>query len=220
MPALSRNCRSEAPLEQWPLGRARPPCATHGPNGPSRLGDVGTGPRARARVRPRVPSPMARSTWARGRPGKEHLTCTGSFAEPASPSSRSPSSRWSAGPACRARQTDGARRPAAPTYLVSQQQPDGSIPAFSPIGSTSDAVLAFVAAGAAATPMKKALGFLKAQTQAGNVERDRPARRRSCWPSSQPARTPRRSADTTSQEINATQSGHHRPVRQRLDRVR
>ena len=51
-----------------------------------------------------------------------------------------------------ARRAAGAhrRRPRAErgvAYLASQQQPDGSIPAFSPVGSTADAVLAFVAAG-------------------------------------------------------------------------
>jgi len=60
-----------------------------------------------------------------------------------------------------------ARRGAA--YLASQQLPDGSIPAFSPIGSTADAVLAFVTAGAGRQNMTRALGFLQAQTAAGNV---------------------------------------------------
>jgi hypothetical protein len=60
-----------------------------------------------------------------------------------------------------------ARRGAA--YLATQQQPDGSITAFSPIGSTADAVLAFVAAGAGRQNMTRALGFLQDQAAAGNV---------------------------------------------------
>jgi hypothetical protein len=65
--------------------------------------------------------------------------------------------------------TDGKRAARGAAYLASQQQPDGSIPAFSPIGSTSDAVLAFVASGVGGTAMGKAIGYLRAQTTAGNV---------------------------------------------------
>jgi hypothetical protein len=65
--------------------------------------------------------------------------------------------------------TDHARAGRGAAYLVSQQQPDGSIPAFSPIGSTSDAVLAFVASGVGGRAMRKALGYLKDQTIAGHV---------------------------------------------------
>jgi hypothetical protein len=72
-----------------------------------------------------------------------------------------PASAWAIG--------DGTRAQRGAAYLVSQQLPDGSIPAFSPIGSTSDAVLAFVASGVGGTAMKAAIGYLKAQTQAGNV---------------------------------------------------
>ena len=64
------------------------------------------------------------------------------------------------------RKARGARR--ARTW-PREQQPDGSIPAFSPIGSTSDAVLAFVASGVGGKAMNKALGYLRAQTSAGNV---------------------------------------------------
>jgi hypothetical protein len=62
---------------------------------------------------------------------------------------------------------NSARHGAA--YLVTQQQPDGSIPAFSPIGSTADAVLAFVASGVGGSAMKDALGYLQSQTAAGEV---------------------------------------------------
>jgi hypothetical protein len=60
-----------------------------------------------------------------------------------------------------------ARR--ATAYIASQQQADGSIPAFSPIGSTADAVFAFVAAGAGRRPMRRALRYLADQVEAGNV---------------------------------------------------
>ncbi len=66
--------------------------------------------------------------------------------------------------------SDAKRAKRGTAYLVAQQQPDGSIPAFSPIGSTSDAVLAFVASGVGGKAMKKAIGYLKVQTQAGNVD--------------------------------------------------
>ncbi len=51
-------------------------------------------------------------------------------------------------PIARAERRDDADRiDHAIAYLAAQQRPNGSIPAFSPIGSTADAVLAFVAAG-------------------------------------------------------------------------
>jgi hypothetical protein len=65
--------------------------------------------------------------------------------------------------------SDGKRAARGAAYLSSQQQPDGSIPAFSPIGSTSDAVLAFVASGVGGKAMNKAIGYLRAQTSAGKV---------------------------------------------------
>ncbi len=58
----------------------------------------------------------------------------------------------------------------ADAYIASQQQPDGSIPAFSPVGSTADAVLAFVAAGGGPRPMKRALAYLEDQVAAGQVK--------------------------------------------------
>ena len=66
--------------------------------------------------------------------------------------------------------SDGKRAARGAAYLASQQQPDGSIPAFSPIGSTSDAVLAFVSSGVGGKAMNKAIGYLRAQTAAGNVD--------------------------------------------------
>ena len=54
-------------------------------------------------------------------------------------------------------------------YLRSQQRPNGSIPAFSPIGSTADAVLAIVSAGVGPRVMAHALGYLRSQTEAGHV---------------------------------------------------
>src|SRR5687768_1730183 len=46
-------------------------------------------------------------------------------------------------------------------YLVTQQQPDGSIPAFSPEGSTADAVVAMVAARRAPAAIEEAVAYLK-----------------------------------------------------------
>src|SRR5207237_10403003 len=64
---------------------------------------------------------------------------------------------------------DGKRAARGSAYLVSQQMPNGSIPAFSPIGSTSDAVLAFVASGVGGKAMNQATRYLRAQTAAGKV---------------------------------------------------
>jgi hypothetical protein len=44
------------------------------------------------------------------------------------------------------------------------------LPAFSSIGSTADAVMAFVAVGMAETPLQNAIGFLRRQTGRGNVD--------------------------------------------------
>ena len=65
--------------------------------------------------------------------------------------------------------SDGKRASHGAAFLVTKQLPDGSIPAFSPIGSTADAVLAFVASGSGGSAMKAAIGYLQAQTAAGNV---------------------------------------------------
>ncbi len=66
--------------------------------------------------------------------------------------------------------SDPKRAENAVAYLATQQKPNGSIPAFSPIGSTSDAVVAFVAAGVGRGAMNRAIGFLRRQTEAGNVD--------------------------------------------------
>jgi hypothetical protein len=65
--------------------------------------------------------------------------------------------------------TDGNRADAGAAYLTAQQRPNGSIPAFSPIGSTADAVLAFVASDAESPARKAALGYLRTQVRRGNV---------------------------------------------------
>jgi hypothetical protein len=61
-----------------------------------------------------------------------------------------------------------ARRAAG--YIASQQNTDGSFPAFSPVGSTADAVLAFVAAGRGGGAARRALAYLKDQVAAGEVK--------------------------------------------------
>ena len=61
---------------------------------------------------------------------------------------------------------DPGRADRAVRYMASQQSPDGSINAFSPIGSTSDAILAIVAAGTGHSAMMKALRFIHAQAVA------------------------------------------------------
>lgn len=65
--------------------------------------------------------------------------------------------------------TNADRATLASSYIALRQQADGSIPAFSPIGSTADAVLAFVADGAGTTPLADALGYLRRQTAKGNL---------------------------------------------------
>jgi hypothetical protein len=66
-------------------------------------------------------------------------------------------------------QTDVGRADRAVGFMAAQQRPNGSIPAFSPVGSTSDAVLAFVAAGTGRDAMLSALGYLHARVAAGKV---------------------------------------------------
>ena len=68
-----------------------------------------------------------------------------------------------------AAQTDPGRAGRAVGYMAAQQRPNGSIPAFSPIGSTADAILAFVAAGTGRDAMLSALGYLHAKVAAGKV---------------------------------------------------
>jgi len=65
--------------------------------------------------------------------------------------------------------TDPQRAARAAGYLRSQQKKNGSIVAFSPVGSTADSVLAFVALGEGRTAMNGALAFLRAQVAGGHV---------------------------------------------------
>ena len=55
-------------------------------------------------------------------------------------------------------------------YLVSQQKPNGSLPAFSAVGSTADAVVSMVAARRGAKAIDKALGWLRRKVRNGKVE--------------------------------------------------
>jgi hypothetical protein len=65
--------------------------------------------------------------------------------------------------------TDQQRADRAVAYLRAHQRENGSIVAFSAIGSTADAVSAFVAAGVGRTAMTKAIGFLRTQVSLGHV---------------------------------------------------
>jgi Prenyltransferase and squalene oxidase repeat len=65
--------------------------------------------------------------------------------------------------------TDQQRAARAAAYLRTQQRPNGSFSAFSSIGSTADAVSAFVSAGVGRTAMMASIGFLRQQVVAGHV---------------------------------------------------
>lgn len=65
--------------------------------------------------------------------------------------------------------TDRDRAERGIAYLVSQQRPSGAIFGFSPIGSTADAVLAFVSAGVGRDQMKHAVAYLRHQVELGHV---------------------------------------------------
>ncbi len=68
--------------------------------------------------------------------------------------------------------TLGKRARVATGYLASQQQADGSLPGFTPIGSTSDAILSFVAARRGSKQVARALDFLREHIEdANNVGR-------------------------------------------------
>lgn len=75
---------------------------------------------------------------------------------------------FAAGPS-QAATTDLTRARLAASYVAAHQNADGSIPSFSTIGGTADAVLAFVAAGRGLTPMRSAIRFLKNEVAAGRV---------------------------------------------------
>lgn len=64
---------------------------------------------------------------------------------------------------------DQARVDRALAFVAQQQARNGSLPAFSPIGSTADAVLSFVAAGTGKRPVREALDYLRRQTTKGNA---------------------------------------------------
>jgi hypothetical protein len=74
------------------------------------------------------------------------------------------------GSSARAALTPQQRAERAASYIASKQADTGSFPAFSPIGSTADAVLALVATGVGETPLLEAIGFLRRQTSRGNVD--------------------------------------------------
>jgi hypothetical protein len=65
---------------------------------------------------------------------------------------------------------DQTRAERAIGYLRSNQQPNGSIVAFSAIGSTADAVLAIVAAGVAPRVLDDAVDYLRRKAAAGEVD--------------------------------------------------
>lgn len=65
--------------------------------------------------------------------------------------------------------TRGERADRAIGFIASQQAPNGSFPAFSPVGSTADAVLALVAAGEGAEHVDRALAFLGRRVSAGDA---------------------------------------------------
>jgi hypothetical protein len=65
--------------------------------------------------------------------------------------------------------TDTQRAQLAVAYLAQAQKPNGSIVAFSAIGSTADAVVAFVAAGEGSTHVSLALKYLSGRVSAGKV---------------------------------------------------
>ncbi|MEX2275964.1 MAG: prenyltransferase/squalene oxidase repeat-containing protein [Actinomycetota bacterium] len=61
------------------------------------------------------------------------------------------------------------RARSAAGFIATQQKNNGSIPAFSPVGSTADAVMSLVAVKRGPITIKKALAYLARQTQNGNV---------------------------------------------------
>lgn len=62
------------------------------------------------------------------------------------------------------------RARAGAAYLADQQKANGSIPAFSALGSTADAVLALTAADARPRARTRAIGFLRRQVRKGRVD--------------------------------------------------
>lgn len=66
--------------------------------------------------------------------------------------------------------TDHGRAERGLGYIASRQKANGSIPAFSTIGSTADAILAAVAVGQGRGVVTDALGFLSRRVATGTVE--------------------------------------------------
>lgn len=66
--------------------------------------------------------------------------------------------------------TNADRAAAGAGYISLGQRKNGSIPAFSPIGSTADAVIAFVVARRGPTNIKRAMTYLIGQAKAGNID--------------------------------------------------
>jgi hypothetical protein len=66
--------------------------------------------------------------------------------------------------------TDPQRIERAAGFIASQQKPNGSIPAFSPVGSTADAVVSLVAAGSGRPEVRRAIGFLRRRVVANAVD--------------------------------------------------
>jgi hypothetical protein len=65
--------------------------------------------------------------------------------------------------------TDARRARAAVRYIVSQQNENGSIPGFSPEGSTADAVVSMVAARRGPRAIDEALDYLTARVESGDA---------------------------------------------------
>jgi len=64
--------------------------------------------------------------------------------------------------------SDRAERAAG--YIASKQRPNGAIPAFSPVGSTADAVVSLVAAGVGRPTIDRALDYLERKVRRDKVE--------------------------------------------------
>jgi hypothetical protein len=73
------------------------------------------------------------------------------------------------GPAAAGVLSDQIRSERAIGFLRTQQRRDGSIPAFSAIGSTADAVLAITSAGVGPRILEEAIGYLRRQAAAGHL---------------------------------------------------
>jgi len=65
--------------------------------------------------------------------------------------------------------SDHDRASEAMAFVIAHQKANGSIPAFSTIGSTADAVVDMAAIGAGGTPRADAVDYLRRQVRRGNV---------------------------------------------------